>query len=347
MSNSNRYTALSDVYGDAEVEGWEDDVDIGEADSDSSSSAEDAQEDDRRRKISQGVRDPPQRNLTFSPEKQIVVQTKSMGRGGGISPSDNDRLGILPTIAEGFEVETEVEQDLDTTLQCSIPPNKTPEEQKRFFTFRAQLTYGLNRGTKVHLPDLFRKWVAISSHQIPDFALLPFEDEKGLTVNVPDQVPEENPTFFKEYYFNHHVLHHGNLTGMVHFRCSVSWNKIKRVQDEYFQWLHNNKVYLNLTKFKTDTLVICGFFVGAHPGHLRREDAESEIRTRLNLPPEFQFQLSSRTISVPISTSKTERYSFPAVAIESSARLAKRLRESMFSLPKPSEATNNYPYTGI
>ena len=39
----------------------------------------------------------------------------------------------------------------------------------------------------------------ISSHQIPDFPLLPFEDEMGLTVNVPDQVPEGNTTFFKEY----------------------------------------------------------------------------------------------------------------------------------------------------
>jgi hypothetical protein len=82
--------------------------------------------------------------------------------------------------------------------------------------------------------------------------------------------------------------------------------------------------------------------VGAHPGHLRREDAEQELRARLNLPPDFQFQLSSKTISVPMPNG-TNRYSFPAVAIETSARLGKRLREAMFSLPKPSDAKRQYP----
>jgi beta-glucosidase/6-phospho-beta-glucosidase/beta-galactosidase len=49
----------------------------------------------------------------------------------------------------------------------------------------------------------------------------------GKTLNMADQVPDDNPSFFKEYYHNHRVLQHGNLTGMVHFRCSISWTKIK------------------------------------------------------------------------------------------------------------------------
>jgi hypothetical protein len=48
-------------------------------------------------------------------------------------------------------------------------------------------------------------------------------------------------------------------------------------------------------------LVSCGFLVGAHPGHLRRDEAEEELRMSLDADPErFPFQLSSRSISVPI-----------------------------------------------
>jgi len=104
---------------------------------------------------------------------------------------------------------------------------------------------------------------------IPDFGLLPFDDDKGQMLASPSQIPIDNPDFYREYFYNHRVLTRGNLTGMVQFCCSVSWNKIKRMKDKYFQWLYQNKVYLNLTKFKSSTLVVCGFLVSAHPGHLR------------------------------------------------------------------------------
>jgi len=134
---------------------------------------------------------------------------------------------------------------------------------------------------------------------------------------------------------------------MVHFSYTVSWNKVKRMQDPYFQWLHQSKVYPNLTKFKSMTLVICGFFVGAHPGHFRREDVEKELRQRLQILDDFPFQLSSRTISVPKDASqKSERYAFPAVAIETSARQAKKLREAFFALSPPVMAKVDHPYAG-
>lgn len=57
--------------------------------------------------------------------------------------------------------------------------------------------------------------------------------------------------------------------------------------------------------------------------------------------------MSSRTISVLKESSKeAERYSFPAVTVETSARQAKTLREAFFSQPKPSEVTATFPYTG-
>lgn len=126
---------------------------------------------------------------------------------------------------------------------------------------------------------------------------------------------------------------------MVHFHCSVSWSKIKRVKDKYFQWLHQSKIYLNMTKFKRSTLAVCRFLVGAHPGHLRREDAEAEYRKRLDLADDFPFQLTARTVSVPMSSEKNaERYSFPAVVVETSTRQAKVLRETFFGLPSPAVA---------
>jgi hypothetical protein len=52
--------------------------------------------------------------------------------------------------------------------------------------------------------------------------------------------------------------------------------------------------------------------------------AEKELRARLQLPEDFPFQLSSRTISVLKDSSKeAEHYSFPAVTVETSARQAK------------------------
>jgi len=90
---------------------------------------------------------------------------------------------------------------------------------------------------------LFREWVNNTKLCIPDFELLPFVEEKGQVVTTFDQVPDDNPIFFKDYYYNHRILNHGNLTGMVHFRCTVSWNKVKRVKKPYFQWLHKTSDY--------------------------------------------------------------------------------------------------------
>jgi hypothetical protein len=91
----------------------------------------------------------------------------------------------------------------------------------------------------------------------------------------------------------------------------------------------------------------CALLVGAHHGHLHRNDAESELCERLQLPTDFPFQLSSRTITVPKDAAKqSEHYSFPAVSVETSARQAKRLREAFFAQPKPADAAVAFPYTG-
>jgi hypothetical protein len=327
LSNNNRYTMLSDdsVYGNADEDmelrpkasvsqlvlhpsepnqqlesgqdGWGDD-DIVDAFYDDTDFPGEENDGERRRKVSQGQRgDRNTYNLTFAFQPmQTNTPTLGRGRGGGLGSSghQNLRLSSLTPIQEVPETATAgTETLLDTTTVT--PPTENPEPTTAMFTFRVQLTWGLDPGPKVNLPTLFRDWVQSSSKYIPDFALFPFHDEKGQTIDKPEQVPDDNPEFFREYYYNHRVLNHGNLTGMVHFRY--------------------------LAKFKSATLVVCGFLVGAHPGHLRREDAKTELRQRLELEPDFPFQLSSRTISVRmISDKDSQKYSFPAVAIETSVR---------------------------
>jgi hypothetical protein len=377
-SSGNRYAALQDTALDESKDvqntqdgsntvtmegaedldhgGWEEKINF-EPGADEDSDTDRQEEDtDRRRKVSQGQ----------AGSVNTVVR-HGAGRGGGLLLTSVHRNGLatieegatLEAIASGakdrgnaiavaFQEEASV-PDLSGLLNDTVPPEPAPiEKQTTMFTFRAQLTWGLEKGPEVNLPELFREWVKNTSKYIPDFALLPFEDVKGQVISTPEQVPYDNPNFYKEYYHNHRVLQHGNLTGMVQFQCSISWQKIKRMKEPYFQWLHQSKVYLNLTKFKSDTLVVCGFLLGAHPGHLRREDAEKELLQRLTLDTDFPFQLSSRTISVPFDNSKdAKRYSFPAVAVETSSRQAKHLREAFFSQPKPEVAKVKYPYTGL
>jgi len=153
--------------------------------------------------------------------------------------------------------------------------------------------------------------------------------------------------FFTEYYGNHRSLLHGNLTGMVHFQTSTPWTKIKAFQSRYFLWLTDNCIFLNYTKFETETLVPCGFLVSAHPGYIRRNEAEEELHASLGLDlSETPFQLSSRSVSVPIKDDVTRGYSFTAVVVETSTKYASKLRECFYPLQNPRTAITDYPYTG-
>jgi archaellum component FlaC len=116
----------------------------------------------------------------------------------------------------------------------------------------------------------------------------------------------------------------------------------------YFSWLKECRVYINQTKFKTDTLVACGFLVGAHPGHLRRDEAEEEFRASLEIDSEsLPFQLSSRSISVPMKEGDKSRYGFQAIVIETSTQYVPILREKFYALDHPNTAREVFPYTGM
>lgn len=159
-----------------------------------------------------------------------------------------------------------------------------------------------------------------------------------------DQLPDNTPDFYSLFYHNHRVLSSGNLTGMVQFQCSLPWSAIKLPTGKFFRWLVVNKVFINYTKFKTSTLVPCGFLHGAHPGFLCHDEAELELCQSLHISPDkLPFQLSSRTISIPIFDGKPERFDFQAVVVE--AKDAAQLREHFYSLADPLQACNVFPYT--
>jgi hypothetical protein len=91
-------------------------------------------------------------------------------------------------------------------LANMVPPSSEAQEiQNTTFTFRAQLMRGLEPGTQIHLPTLFHEWFENTSKYISGFALLPFDDEKGQEIITSDQVPDENPNFYSDYYYNHRV----------------------------------------------------------------------------------------------------------------------------------------------
>jgi hypothetical protein len=59
------------------------------------------------------------------------------------------------------------------------------------------------------------------------------------------------------------------------------------------------------------------------------------------------FQLSSRSISVPITETNPSRYSFQAIIVETSTSHVQQLREKFYQLAHPSKAKIDYPYTGM
>jgi hypothetical protein len=237
--------------------------------------------------------------------------------------------------------------DNPASLHPILPDKPSASQGVQFFTYRAQLTFGHKPRQQCNAVKFLSRFIFAASDSIAHFLLLPFDNVKGQQVSTVSQLPDENPDFYAPYYHNHRILATGNLNGMVLFQTSQPWTTIKSPKGKFFCWLHLNKVYIDYTKFKTSTLVPCGFLHGAHPGYLRREEAEEELCRSLSISQtSLPFQLSARTISIPISEGKPDRYYFLAVIAETSVEHAAALRERFYSLSDPFEVKRAYPYVG-
>ena len=150
----------------------------------------------------------------------------------------------------------------------SVVTKVAPQSSLTLFTYRAQLTFGVSNPKTVNVADFFIHWFEASKKHLKDFALLPYDEGSRQPITAILQEDPDEVQFYTKHYSNHRVLNHGNLTGMVHFQTSTLWSAIKSYKAPYFILLTTNIVFLNLSKFKMETLVPCGFLVGTHSGHL-------------------------------------------------------------------------------
>jgi hypothetical protein len=225
-------------------------------------------------------------NLT--PAQNIIINPQSA------SPANTPASFLLMTPSSPRSPEHPKPSASTATVNTT-----NPAASLTLFTYRVQLTFGLAVCKEVNIANLFTQWFESTQRFLHHFALLPYESEKGPTITLLSQLTSADEAVFHKYYSNHRILQHGKLTGMVQFQTSSPWRVIKGYKSPYFSWLKYHRVFITYTKFKTDTLVVCGFLLGAHPGHLRHDEAKEEFRGSLSMDSDdLPFQLSSRTISV-------------------------------------------------
>jgi hypothetical protein len=102
-------------------------------------------------------------------------------------------------------------QDLITSsLSSSTTPTMTSSSNRTrsaatFYTFRAQLTFRLDPSTAgINVADHFTRWAKASFELLPQFSILPFDQDKGLQITNIDQIPAEK-SFYSSYFHNHRV----------------------------------------------------------------------------------------------------------------------------------------------
>ena len=81
---------------------------------------------------------------------------------------------------------------------------------------------------EINVAILFSRLLANAIKAVPDFSLLPYDDQKGQQVTTTTQLPDKNSEFYAAYYKNHRVLQHENLSGMISFICSSSLTDLKK-----------------------------------------------------------------------------------------------------------------------
>jgi hypothetical protein len=233
-----------------------------------------------------------------------AAKRQPSGRGRGVRHQGiyQDNIGGMRTNASKTQVTFQPVHQPSTVPVKSVLTMVLPahalgecEQASTVFTYKDQLTFGLQKGREVNVDILFSKFLANAIKLLPSFSLLPFNDDKGLQISSTTQLPEDNPDFYQTYYKNHRVLQHRNLTGMISFQCGVSWTVLKKPTCEFFRFLYTKKVFLNQTRINAATLVAVGFLHGAHPGYFQRDAAEQEMDKYINHNPvsKLPFQLSA------------------------------------------------------
>jgi hypothetical protein len=132
-----------------------------------------------------------QKSKHYSPKKQTAASPPKVS----FSPVTSTVLQPAPP-----HPSRSITTSANTVLQSKILPSETstPETTSTtFFTYRAQLTFGLPSSSDgVNVAKFFRRWIFSSCESIEHFSLIPYEEEKGQQISSLDQVPEDNADFY-------------------------------------------------------------------------------------------------------------------------------------------------------
>jgi len=94
----------------------------------------------------------------------------SFGWGGGfLTQSHESRLNAVGSMMDQ-QTKSQSSSSVQTTMTTAslVLPNETGNEGKRFFMFRAQLTFGLSTKGVVNVPALFRHWIQTNCCHCPN-----------------------------------------------------------------------------------------------------------------------------------------------------------------------------------
>ncbi len=89
------------------------------------------------------------------------------GRGGDIGSSLKKSVDALTN------------SDASHASQPVLPSLHSFDKQPTIFQYRAQLTFGLSAGAEVLVNALFSQFLETTIRPLPDFSLLPYEDDKS------------------------------------------------------------------------------------------------------------------------------------------------------------------------
>jgi len=203
-----------------------------------------------------------------------------------------------------------------------------------------------------NVPRCLQQWISQTRLLSPgSFELLPYDEgpsgTQGHPITHEDQLPANDASAYMSYYHNHRLLKNNqHLTGMIRFSLDLPWHIIKDPKKAYFNWLRSEGIFMGRHHFQMDTVAAAGWFFGVHPDVTRRDDSLPELYQRTGLPSSIRFQLSARTVNIPIMKNGSIKMAIHAIVVECDSKNVTQIREALFTLGDPATERIHWPVTG-
>lgn len=84
-----------------------------------------------------------------------------------------------------------------TAVRTATVTTQNPAAQLNFFTYRAQLTFGLTACKEVNVANLLYEWFEATSAHLSNFSLLPYASENSQQINSTTQMANADESMFK------------------------------------------------------------------------------------------------------------------------------------------------------